>query len=167
MYDNSAISPRSQPTQLSNMYRSRRSGLAGRFNGVGRMSDHAQRNDHEDRARPRLGESTMKTRKLGTPGSLGDGRGMHEHQRQLRPARRQAPGHQRSSAPPTKGRHLLRHRRGLWPLHERGTRRRGARPVPRPGHNRDQVRLRPSMARSASTAGPSTSSRSSRHRSSA
>ena len=39
-------------------------------------------------------------------------------------------------------RDLLRHRRGLRPVHERGARRRSARAVPRPGRDRDEVRLR-------------------------
>ena len=38
-------------------------------------------------------------------------------------------------------RHLLRHRRGLRPVHQRGTGRRGAGAVPRPGRDRHQVRL--------------------------
>ena len=40
-------------------------------------------------------------------------------------------------------RHVLRHRRGLRPVHERGTRRRGPRPLPRAGGHRHQVRVRP------------------------
>ena len=43
-------------------------------------------------------------------------------------------------------RHVLRHRRGLRPVHERGARRRGARAGPRPGGDRDQVRLRHRLA---------------------
>ena len=39
-------------------------------------------------------------------------------------------------------RHLLRHRRGLRPVHERGAGRRGPRPLPRPGGDRHQVRVR-------------------------
>ena len=38
-------------------------------------------------------------------------------------------------------RHLLRHRRGLRPVRQRGARRRGARAAPRPGRHRHQVRL--------------------------
>ena len=38
-------------------------------------------------------------------------------------------------------RHLLRHRRGLRSVHQRGTRRRSAGAVPRPGRDRHQVRL--------------------------
>ena len=38
-------------------------------------------------------------------------------------------------------RHVLRHRRGLRPVHERGARGRGSRPGPRPGGDRHQVRL--------------------------
>ena len=47
-------------------------------------------------------------------------------------------------------RHLLRHRRGLRPLHQRRARRRGAGAVPRPGRDRHQVRprLRPGTRRS-------------------
>ena len=37
--------------------------------------------------------------------------------------------------------HLLRHRRGLRPLHQRGTRGRSAGAVPRAGGDRHQVRL--------------------------
>ena len=39
-------------------------------------------------------------------------------------------------------RHLLRYRAGLRPVRQRGARRRGARAGPRPGRDRDQVRLR-------------------------
>ena len=39
-------------------------------------------------------------------------------------------------------RDVLRHRRGLRPVHQRGARRRGARAGPRPGRDRHQVRLR-------------------------
>ena len=39
-------------------------------------------------------------------------------------------------------RHLLRHRRDLRPVHQRGAGRRGAGAGPRPGRDRDQVRLR-------------------------
>ncbi len=66
-------------------------------------------------------------------------------------------------------RHVLRHRRGLRPVHERGARRRSARPVPRPGGDRHQVRVQARARRQAasgSTAGPSTSRRSPRPRSS-
>ena len=38
-------------------------------------------------------------------------------------------------------RHVLRHRRGLRPVHERGAGRRGPRPRPRPGGDRHQVRV--------------------------
>ena len=38
-------------------------------------------------------------------------------------------------------RHVLRHRRGLRPVRQRGARRRGARTRPRPGGDRDQVRV--------------------------
>ncbi len=38
-------------------------------------------------------------------------------------------------------RHLLRHRRSLWSVHQRGTGRRGAGADPRPGGDRHQVRL--------------------------
>ena len=60
-------------------------------------------------------------------------------------------------------RHVLRHRRGLRPVHERGAGRRGARAGPRPGRDRHEVRLRPRAATgraAASTAGPSTIKRS-------
>ena len=51
-------------------------------------------------------------------------------------------------------RHVLRHRAGLRAVHERGTRRRGARAGARPGRDRDQVRLRAidRQGRTASTA---------------
>ena len=39
-------------------------------------------------------------------------------------------------------RHVLRHRRGLRPVHQRGAGRRGPRPVPRAGGDRHQVRVR-------------------------
>ena len=48
-------------------------------------------------------------------------------------------------APPDRrrpGGDLLRYGAGLRPVHERGARRRGARAGPRPGRDRDQVRLR-------------------------
>ncbi len=57
-------------------------------------------------------------------------------------------------------RHILRHRRGLRAVHQRGARRRGACAVPRPGGDRHQVRLRhrsEGQSGRASTAGPSTS----------
>ena len=38
-------------------------------------------------------------------------------------------------------RHVLRHRRGVRPVHERGAGRRGPRPRPRPGGDRHQVRV--------------------------
>ena len=44
-------------------------------------------------------------------------------------------------------RDVLRHRRGLRPVHERGARRRGARARPRPGRDRHQVRLPTSTRR--------------------
>ena len=49
-------------------------------------------------------------------------------------------------------RHLLRHRRGLRPVHERGAGGRGPRPVPRPGGDRHQVRVHDST-RTASRPG--------------
>ena len=56
-------------------------------------------------------------------------------------------------------RHVLRHRRGLRPLRQRGTRRRGPGTAARPGRDRHQVRLahRGRHARSGSTAAPSRS----------
>ena len=61
-------------------------------------------------------------------------------------------------------RHVLRHGRSLWPVHQRGTRRRSPRPVPRPGRHRHQVRLRlrRRQAGRPRTASPSTSGRSSK-----
>ena len=100
-------------------------------------------------------------------GGLGDRRRVHEHQRQLRPARGQEPGHQGHSYGPREGRHVLRYRRSLRPVHERRARRRSARADPRQGRHRDQVRLRHRGAPAASTADPSTSRKWSRHRSSA
>ena len=44
-------------------------------------------------------------------------------------------------------RDVLRHRRGLRPVHQRGARRRSPRAVPRPGGDRHQVRLRPAPGR--------------------
>ena len=46
-------------------------------------------------------------------------------------------------------RHLLRHRRGLRPVHQRGAGGRGAGAGPRPGGDRDQVRLQRSETRKA------------------
>ena len=57
-------------------------------------------------------------------------------------------------------RHLLRHRRGVRPVRERGARRRGPRPLPRPGGDRHQVRVRVrrrTAGRWACPAAPSTS----------
>ena len=53
-------------------------------------------------------------------------------------------------------RHVLRHRRGLRPVRERGARRRGARAGPRSGRDRDEVRLRLRRRQdaAASTAAP-------------
>ena len=74
------------------------------------------------------------------------------------PRRRQAGGDRADPRRRRPRRHLLRHRRGLRPVHERGARRRGARARPRPGRDRHQVRVRHRRAasRRASTAGPST-----------
>ena len=46
-------------------------------------------------------------------------------------------------------RHLLRHRRGLRPVHERRARGRSARSVPRPGGHRHQVRVQASVPNGA------------------
>ena len=55
-------------------------------------------------------------------------------------------------------RHLLRHGRSLRPVHQRGARRRGAAPDPRPGRDRHQVRLQERRRQpTAWTAGPSAS----------
>ena len=57
-------------------------------------------------------------------------------------------------------RHVLRHRRSLWPVQQRGSRGRSPGAVPRPGRDRHQVRLRfdpRRPSRSASTAGRSIS----------
>ena len=63
---------------------------------------------------------------------------------------------------PRRGRarsHLLRHRRSLWSLHQRGGRRRSVAPCPRPGRDRHQVRL-PHRSRSTRGAAASTAVRS-------
>ena len=111
-------------------------------------------------------ESSMKTRKLGTLEVSETRRRMHEHQRQLRAARRQEPGHRGHPRRPREGRDLLRHGRGLRPVHQRRARRRGARADPRPSRDRDQVRIR-HRGTAGSTAGRSTSRKWSRARSSA
>ena len=88
------------------------------------------------------GEATMKTRKLGNARSLRPRPRLHGHEQQLRPARGKG-GDDRAPARRRRARRdLLRHRRGLWPLQQRGTGRRGSRAGPRPGGDRDQVRLR-------------------------
>ena len=77
-----------------------------------------------------------------------------------------------SSSPGRSGtrRHILRHRRSLWPVHERRTRRRSPRSVPRASGDRHQVRVRDrsetGRAAAGWTAGRSTSSRLPRARSS-
>ena len=72
-------------------------------------------------------EGKMKTRKLGKL-EVSEARcRVHEHQRQLRSARRQSPGDWGHSGSLRKRRHLLRYGRSVWPVYERGTGRRSAR----------------------------------------
>ena len=73
---------------------------------------------------------------------LGDRRWRHEHQRQLRPSGRPRRRHQGSPRSASTRRHVLRYRRSLRSLHERGARRRSARARSRQGPDRDEVRLR-------------------------
>ena len=84
----------------------------------------------------------METRTLG-PGlevsALGLGcMGMSPATARPGPPRRHRPDPGRGRA----RRHVLRHRRGLRAVRQRGARRRGPRPGPRPGRHRHQVRLR-------------------------
>ena len=67
------------------------------------------------------------------------------------------------AAPPRGGRarcHVLRHRRGLRPVRQRGARRRGAATRPRPGRHRDEVRVRVRRARPADRRCPAAPTRS-------
>ena len=88
-------------------------------------------------------ETTMQKRTLGdSAGSVGPRPRLHGDEPELpadsRPGRddRPDPGGSRTR------RHVLRHRAGVRAVHERGARRRGARAGPRPGRDRDEVRLR-------------------------
>jgi len=51
-------------------------------------------------------------------GSLGHRAGLHEHELRLRPGGRQAGDDFPDPVGGRAGRHVLRHRRGLWPVHE-------------------------------------------------
>ena len=81
-------------------------------------------------------------RSAAAAGGLGHRPRLHGHELVLRAVPR--PGLDDRVPPGSRGarRHLLRHRRGLRPVHERGARRRGARAVPRPGRDRHEVRVR-------------------------
>ena len=86
------------------------------------------------------------------PRGLGDRARLHGHEHRLRPAGR-PPGDDRAPARRRRaGRHLLRHRRGLRALRQRGAGRRGAGAGPRPGRDRHQVRV-PDRCRRAAAAG--------------
>ena len=81
----------------------------------------------------RLGNSNLEVSALGPR--------LHGHELRLRPGRGQAGDDRADPGGRRARRHVLRHRRGLRPVHERGARRRGARAVPRPGGDRHQVRV--------------------------
>ncbi len=87
------------------------------------------------------------------PGSLGHRPRLHGDELRLRPAEGQAGDDRAAPDGRRPRRHLLRHGRGLRPVHERGAGGRGARPGPRPGRDRHQVRLRPQRARQPSREG--------------
>ena len=76
------------------------------------------------------------------PGGLGHRARLHGDELRLRPGHGQAGGRRADPAGRRTRRHVLRHRRGLRPVHERGARGRGPRPVPRPGGDRHEVRVR-------------------------
>ena len=80
------------------------------------------------------------------PGSLGHRARLHGHELRLRPGHGQAGGHLADPVGRRTRRHVLRHRRGLRPVHERGAGGRSPRPLPRAGGDRHQVRVRPRPA---------------------
>ena len=86
---------------------------------------------------------------------------LHGHEPELRPEpRRPRPDDRPAAHRGRARRHVLRHRRGLRPVRQRGTRRRGPRARARPGRHRHQVRLRvrrAGPARPGCPAVPSTS----------
>ncbi len=87
-------------------------------------------------------------------GCLGAGARMHGDDLCLRSTRRQA-GDDR--APPVgrrPGHHLLRHRRSLRPIQQRRARRRSAARRPRPGGDRDEVRVQVRIGRAAGPGQP-------------
>ncbi len=101
------------------------------------------------------------TRTLGDDGLAGLGHRPRLHGDE--PVVSAVPGTERDDLAPADGggtrRDLLRHRRGLRPLRERGAGRRGPRAVPRPGRDRDEVRLQlDAPGGHARRPGPSTAS---------
>ena len=92
---------------------------------------------------PAQEEEHDEKRTLGNePGGLGDRARLHGHEPEL-PADPRPERHDRADPRRRRARrHLLRHRAGLRAVRQRGARRRGARAGPRPGRDRDQVRLR-------------------------
>ena len=101
------------------------------------------------------------------PRSLGHRPRLHGAELRLRTAPSRQHGGDRADPRRRRSRrHLLRHRRGLRTIHQRGTGRRGAGAVPRPGGDRHQVRLQATAIgrKRRWTAGPSTSARSPRPR---
>jgi hypothetical protein len=76
-------------------------------------------------------------------GGLGDRARLHGDELQLPAVPRRAGDGRVDPDGGRARRHLLRHRAGLRPVHQRGAGRRRARTRSRPGQDRDQVRLRP------------------------
>ena len=87
------------------------------------------------------GETKMKTRKLGALEVSEIGAGAMSISANYGPAGAEGSGHRDPSCRIREGRHVLRHRRSLRAVHQRGTGRRSARAIPRQGADRDQVRL--------------------------
>ena len=84
----------------------------------------------------------MKTRKLGSLDVSEIGAGAMSISANYGPPADIEPGHRGPPGRARNGRDVLRHRRGLRSLYQRGAGRRGARADPRPGEDRYQIRLR-------------------------